>query len=69
MAICFQDSQNRLWWGNAEGATVLDLDAYNPPGDPPQNIQLLDLEINQQHIEFGNLKDTAYQNTLRFGRY
>jgi signal transduction histidine kinase/DNA-binding response OmpR family regulator/streptogramin lyase len=64
----FQDSQNRLWWGNAEGATVLDLDAYNPPGDPPQNIQLLDLEINQQHIEFGNLKDTAYQNTLRFGK-
>jgi ligand-binding sensor domain-containing protein len=64
----FKDSQNRIWWGSVEGATILDLDTYSPSSGPPQNLHLLDLEINQQHIQYGNLKDTAYQNILEFGK-
>jgi signal transduction histidine kinase/ligand-binding sensor domain-containing protein/DNA-binding response OmpR family regulator len=64
----FKDSKNKLWWGSLKGVTTLDLSNYTPPGKAPQNIHLLELEIDQQHIEFGNLKDTSYQNTLEFGK-
>lgn len=58
---------NRLWWGNREGLMYLDLDDFELPSQAPQHIQLTQLDINNEFINFPNLADSAYQNTLAFG--
>ncbi len=65
-AVCL-DQKNRIWWGGEEGMTMLDLHHFEVPAKPPV-IQLEHIEIRQQFIDFGNLTDTAYQNTISFGK-
>ncbi len=63
----YLDKNNRMWWGNLEGLMYLDLDDFELPNQAPQHIQLTQLDVNNEFINFPNLTDTAYQNTLAFG--
>jgi len=64
----YLDKNNRMWWGNLEGLMYLDLDEFELPNQAPQQIQLTQLDVNNEFINFPNLKDTTYQNTLSFGQ-
>ncbi|HAS41970.1 MAG TPA: hypothetical protein DCS93_15925 [Microscillaceae bacterium] len=62
------DSKNRLWWGNAEGATYLDLSAFKIPNEAPKTPQMTHIRVQNQYIDFRQLRrDTAYQAALDFG--
>ena len=62
------DSKNRLWWGNAEGATYLDLSAFKIPNEAPKTPQMTHIKVQNQYIDFRQLRrDTAYQAALDFG--
>ncbi|OJJ19400.1 hypothetical protein BKI52_21565 [marine bacterium AO1-C] len=62
------DSKNRLWWGNADGATYLDLNKFKIPTQAPKPPQLSHIKVQNQYIDFRQLRqDTAYQVALGFG--
>lgn len=65
-SVCL-DPQNRIWWGTISCATMLDLDRFELSAEPPQNVQVAHIEINQEFVDFRRLKDTAYRDQLRFG--
>ena len=50
-----QDSKNQIWWGSGKSLTMLDLNNFSVPVDPPV-IQLDRIEINEQFIDYRNLK-------------
>ncbi len=50
----FLDSRNRIWWGSHEGATMLDLNRFSLPTNPPQ-ITLGYLEVNGQYVDYREL--------------
>ena len=60
------DSQNRLWWGTSKGVTMLDLNKFKLPSQPP-HIALTHIEVKQNFIDFQSLSDTTYRNTFPFG--
>ena len=62
----YLDHNNRIWWGMSKGATMLDLNQFNPPQKPPE-AQLLYVEMEQQFLDYRRLGDTAYLHTLSFG--
>lgn len=51
------DSKNRIWWGSGKSLTMLDLNNFRIPVDPPI-IQLNRIEINEQFFDYHNLKDS-----------
>ena len=65
-AVCL-DQKNQMWWGGEKGMTMLDLNHFELPCEPPV-VQLNHIEIEQQFIDYRRLSDKAYQNTLRFGK-
>lgn len=60
------DQQNHIWWGG-QGLTRLDLQRFQLPSAPPVSLQLTQLEINQEFLDYRRLADSAYRNKLRFG--
>ncbi len=52
------DSKNQIWWGSGKSLTMLDLNNFNIPVDPP-NIHLNRIEINEQFFDYRNLKDNV----------
>lgn len=64
----YYDSQNRLWWGSSSGLTMLDLNKFSLPEEPPVNVQISHIDINQQFIDYRRLKiDSASVSSLEFG--
>ncbi|MEM8527708.1 MAG: adenylate/guanylate cyclase domain-containing protein [Bacteroidota bacterium] len=62
------DSKNRMWWGSTEGMTMLDLNQFSIPSDPPKSVSLSHIEINQQFVDYQQLSDTAYRERFTFGK-
>lgn len=60
------DSKNRMWWGSDKGATMLDLNKFELPTEPPRNVGLAHLEIGQQFIDYGALARNPDQQQIPF---
>ncbi len=61
------DRQNRIWWGTSDGATMLDLNNFEPPNSQPK-IQLNTIEVEQKFVDYKQLNDSTYQSSLSFGK-
>lgn len=61
------DSRNRLWWGSRYGITCLDANANSTPSIPPENLQLISLDINLQHVDYHGLRDSVYRHSFVYG--
>lgn len=62
------DRKNRLWWGNAEGATFLDLNNFRLPTQAPKTPLLTHIKVQNQYVDFRQLRqDSAYRAALGFG--
>lgn len=59
------DQQNRIWWGS-EGATMLDLSKFELATQPPRNLHLTHIEINQEFVDFRNLEHGPANRDLPF---
>ncbi len=59
------DSKNQLWHGHNRAFTMLDLNAFNPPGEPP-GIQLNNIELEQSFIDYRELSDAREAGELSF---
>ncbi|RKX84398.1 MAG: hypothetical protein DRP58_07290, partial [Spirochaetes bacterium] len=49
---------NRIWWGSGKSLTMLDLNNFRIPVEPP-TIQLNRVEINERFFDYRNLKDSV----------
>ncbi len=56
----YMDSENRIWWGNGKGLTMLDL-AKHQTSDQPPAVRLKQLEINETFIDFRQISADAEQ--------
>lgn len=63
-SVCL-DRQNRLWWGSY-GATMLDLSQYELTNEPPENLHLTHIEINQKFVDFRNLPKGVKKAEIAF---
>ena len=61
-SVCY-DSLDRIWWGTMNGVTRLDLKHFQIPLDPPKNVGLAHIEINQNFVNYNNLSDPANSDT------
>jgi signal transduction histidine kinase/ligand-binding sensor domain-containing protein len=52
------DSNNRIWWGSSKSLTMLDMNGFTMPVEPPE-IQLNDIEINGQFADYNHLQDST----------
>jgi ligand-binding sensor domain-containing protein len=52
------DGRNRAWWGTMRGLTMLDLNKFTIPAEPPR-IYLSQLDINEQFIDYHQLLDST----------
>jgi len=52
------DSKNHIWWGSGKGLTMLDMNNFKIPFEAP-TLQLNQIEINEQFIDYRHLKDSA----------
>jgi len=67
------DSKNRIWWGHAKGLTMLDMNDFIIPVEPPA-MQLNRIEIKEQFADYRHLKDSAgmemeFNGVARFYNY
>jgi signal transduction histidine kinase/sugar lactone lactonase YvrE len=51
------DSKNRIWWGSLKGLSMLDMNNFKIPVEPPATMQLNRLDINGQFADYRNLND------------
>ena len=51
------DRNNRIWWGSSKSLTMVDINKFKIPVDPP-DIQLNDIEINDRFADFKNLDES-----------
>ena len=65
-SICL-DSKNRLWLGSVNGITQLNLNSFQFPTEAPQNLSLSHIDLQGQFIDYRNLNNNDYRNTLSFG--
>lgn len=64
----YLDSKNRMWWGTGvSGVTMLDLNTFSIPTESPKNISLSHIEINRQFLDYRNLANSDYTQSLAFG--
>ncbi len=54
----FLDSKNRIWWGSGKSLSMLDMNHYKIPVEPPV-MQLNQIEINEQFEDYRHLKESA----------
>ena len=52
------DRNNRIWWGSSKSLTMLDMNRFKIPVDPP-DIQLDNVEINDQFTDYKNMNDSV----------
>ncbi len=50
------DSKNRIWWGSSKSLIMLDMNYFKIPVKPPA-LQLNRIDINEQFIDYRNLKE------------
>ncbi len=67
------DSKNRIWWGSQINLTMLDMNNFKIPIEPP-SMQLNRIEINEQFVDYRQLKDSAgiemeFNDVARFYNY
>ncbi len=62
------DSNNRIWWGTADGLIRWDLNEFTLPQSAPEHLQFTQLDLQGQFIDFKQLRDTSYSHTLSFGK-
>ncbi len=67
------DSKNRIWWGSSKSLTMLDLNNFKIPVDPP-TLQLNRIEINELFADYRHLKDSdrvaiKYTGVAKFYNY
>ena len=67
------DSENRMWWGSSKSLTMLDLNNFKIPDEPP-SLQMNSLEINELFADFRNLtengkKDIKFNGVAKFSNY
>ncbi|HDS07490.1 MAG TPA: response regulator, partial [Bacteroides sp.] len=55
-SVCL-DSRDRLWWGTGHILTMLDLNNFQI-STPPPKVQLTDIRLNNEFIDFGRLMDS-----------
>ena len=53
------DSKNRIWWGSGKGVIMLDMNNFKIPMEPPTNMQLNRIDINERFVDYHNLNDSA----------
>ena len=68
------DSYNRLWWCTNRSVTMLDLNNFKFPIDPPYNLQLNRLDINGQFLDYTHLPDSLagkieFDSVSRFNNF
>jgi ligand-binding sensor domain-containing protein/class 3 adenylate cyclase len=64
----YPDSHGRIWIGSVGGVNMLDLNQFELPTKAPRNLQLRHIEIEQQYVDYRRLTDTAYHNSIAFGK-
>ena len=52
----YLDSKNRIWWGDRNGLTMLDMNKFSRATEPPA-IFLRQLEINEEFFDYRNISD------------
>ena len=52
------DSKNRIWWGSGKSLTMLDMNKFKIPVEPP-DVRLNRIDINLQYVDYRHLKDSA----------
>ncbi len=67
------DNENRIWWGNGKGITMLDMNNFKIPYQAP-TMRLDQIEINEQFIDYRHLKDSTgmemdFDSVLKFYNY
>ena len=58
------DNQNQIWFGCTDGIKVLNLNKLKIATEPPQQVQLTHIEINQKFIDYRRLSDKTYRKNL-----
>lgn len=61
------DHKNRIFWGTLIGITMLDLNRFELPTEPPI-VYLSHIELEGQFIDFRRLADSTYRDSLSFGK-
>ena len=67
------DSKNHIWWGSGQSLTMLDMNNFKIPVEPPA-IHLNRIEINEQFADYRNLKYGAgmkmkFDGVAKFNNY
>lgn len=67
------DKKNRIWWGSNKGFTVLDMNEFQAPVEPPA-IQLNQIDINEYVVDYHHLKDNnemglKFNGVAKFNNY
>jgi signal transduction histidine kinase len=67
------DSKNRIWWGSGKSLTMLDMNNFKIPNEPP-SIQLNQIDIAEKFVNYRNLKDSTkegitFDSVARFSNY
>jgi len=52
------DNSNRIWWGSSKSLTMIDMNTFVIPVEPP-DIQLIALEIEENFVDYRNLEPQA----------
>ena len=61
------DGKNRLWWGSLYGITQLNLNRFQLPYLAPKSPSISHIDVKGKFMDYQNLDDESYQNTLGFG--
>lgn len=61
------DQQDRLWWGSSSGLSILETKRLGASNTAP-SLSLESIQINEKFIDYRRLSNTAYQQSLGFGK-
>ena len=64
--VCL-DRSNRIWWASLDGLTMLDLNKFTLPSYLPK-IRLNTIAISRTFIDYRNLGNSAYRQSMSFGK-
>ena len=59
------DNQRKLWWGSSTGVKILDMNIFENAMSPPK-IQLNEIRVNGEFIDFARLKDSLHAPSISF---
>ncbi len=55
----FLDSKNRIWWGTGKSLAMLDMNNLKTSTLAPSNMQLNQIDVNEQFVDYRNINDNA----------